>query len=422
MASYQVTLRGKAVNIVYQNGKQIYLPLAISVAPEHFNTSTENKSYDGRWVKQACANANDYNVIIGERLNELKSFCNRFFLDNKIHPSPESLKGFFKKGAAAQNTFANLWVQFAHYQGHKGSESVSLDRQAQYKLACRYLVEYNNHINIDTIDLAFYHGFKDFLQHKKKCGENRVGAFINILKAFLHWCIENDKTTLQERMVRKFKVKWARRDIVFNTAAELQKLLDVNLVTDADGKALPKDWDQIRDMYLLQALTGMRHSDASRELAWSIHNNMLRLRSQKTNTEITVPLRTEVQYLLSKYSEQRQPFPNIDIHHYNKIIKKIARLAGITQTVVIVHGRKGYKPGQRVDKCELMSTHVARATFICMMVENNIHTRKIMAMTGIKEEKTINHYAAVLQSSLGEEMEQLAQRSPLRITHLKKTA
>lgn len=430
MASYQIVLRGKAINIVYQHIRQQPIPLGVSVDAQYFNKPAKKKKVaEGKWIKSSCPDGDAINTIISDRLGELRSYVNRYLLDEKKYPEPESMAGFFKNVAAGPATFEKLWAQFTYYKAHCGDDSVGVDRIKQYGTAIKYLLEFKPHTLIDKIDVAYYHGFKDFLQKEKKCGENRIGSYVNIFKAFLHWAIENEKTSLQERLVRKFKVKWAQRDIIFHPVNELQLLFDVDIEAKCSAE---NKWKYLsrhvgflernRDAYLLQCFTGFRHSDARREVEWAIVNNFLRLTSVKTGIEITLPLRTEVLYLINKYSSQGLPFPSYENQPYNRAIRQVAELAGITDLYTFVHGRKQFKPGQTEPKFKALSSHVARATFICMMIEAGIHTRKIMAMTGIKEEKTINHYAAVLKSSLSNEMAMVEEKQGLRITHLAQTA
>ena len=68
--------------------------------------------------------------------------------------------------------------------------------------------------------------------------------------------------------------------------------------------------------------------------------------------------------------------------------------------MLIVKGFRKHKPGTIIRKYLIMSSHMARATFICQMISCDIQSKKIMKMTGITEEKTLDHYAEVVDQSL----------------------
>lgn len=412
MASYQLALRGKAVNIVYQHTKQIYLPVGISVQPDLFNPNAP----EGKWIARQHTDSHQLNILIAERLNEVKASVNRFFLDNHHYPPAHSLKGFFNRNKQDLNNLKTLWRMFELQKTHQGAQSVGVGRLQLYQLTLRYLLEYQPTATVNKIDVAFYSGFKHFLLSTKGCSENRVGAFINVLKTFLNWAIEGGHCTTAPHTVRKFKTTWNQRDIIFHPAEEIQMLFDVNL----------RDYPQLipaRDAYLIQCLTGLRYSDSRREYEWNITNGLIHLRAQKTRAEITIPIRTELALLLHSYTSANKPLPTFnDVQVYNRAIKRVAELAGITQYITLVHGRKAYRAGQRVRKCDILSSHNARATFICTLIDADIQSFKIMAMTGIKQVKTIDHYAAVVKKNLAGAMAQVEQRAPLRVSHIAKTA
>lgn len=406
MPTYKVFLRGKAVNILYQHKQQFAIPLQISVDPSDFQEKEE------KWIKKENPQSSDLNIIIIERLAELQRHVNRFFQEFKRYPKPKTLKGFFDKGRNGVFSFKDLWKEFGRYQTHKGDDSVGLARYSQYMTTCSHLLEYKPSTDINNIDLAYVDRFKEFLKTKKDSGVNNTKRHVTILKAFLNWAIENDRCSLREKDVRAFKAAEKECDIFFHPAHELQLLMDCDISEHPHLEV-------IKDDYLFQCFTGLRHSDIDSK-RWFDQGGFLRMAAEKNDEEVVIPIHTVVRYVLDKYAGCN--FPSLTNQQYNKGIKELGKLAKINNRIVIIKGKRKLLPGQAMPKYEVMTSHMARATFICSMIEANVHDTKIMKMTGIRKSETLKHYADVMDSTLTNDMALMEQRQNLRITHLQKVA
>lgn len=413
MPTYNIIQRKNAINIVYYHNKPIKLPIGLKVDPKHFIKTKDRTKTADRFIRPSHPDYEQLNAIINDRLSSLRSYCNRYFMDKNHYPTPASLRGFFKHGGQApqKSTFDKLWMDFIRHQTTRGYRPVSHGRAKHYLVALNHLKAYQPNITAEDLNSAFYNGFRRYLAATRS--QSSIDVMVSVVKTFIKWAIANGHSRVPVTDISTYRVDTHHRDVIWHPATELQALLDVDL---QPGSFL----DHARDMYLLQCFLGVRHSDLTPS-KWRIENGFIRKKAEKTDEEFTIPIRTEAAAILEKYSGSN-PLPVMTNACYNRAIKLVGQRAQLNQPVTMVRGRKKFKPGQQIPKYKLMSSHVARATFICSMIQANLQTWKIMKMTGIKSEATIRYYADVLDTDLSSEIAQVEQRQGLRITHIAKTA
>ena len=413
MPTYKVIQRNNAINIVYYNQKHIKLPIGLTVDPSHFVKHKKGQKVTDRFIKPSHPDFEALNAIINDRLSNLRSYCNRFFMDNNYYPKPNALRGFFKNNGqpVAKATFDTLWADFMRHQTTRGYKPVSYGRAKHYLVALKHLKAYRPDIAASDLNSTFYDGFRRYLSATRS--SSSIDVMVSVVKTFMKWAIANGHSKVPATDISTYRVDTHHRDVIWHPATELQALLDIELRA---GSFL----DHARDMYLLQCFLGVRHSDLTPD-KWRIENGFIRKKAEKTNEEFTIPIRSEAAAILQKYNENN-PLSVMTNACYNRAIKLVGQQAGLTQPVTMVRGRKKFTPGQRIPKYKLMSSHVARATFICSMIQANLQTWKIMKMTGIKSEATIRYYADVLDSDLSADIAQVEQRQGLRVSYIAKTA
>lgn len=406
MAAYKITLRGTAVYVSYYHKGRAMLPVGVTVPAKYFNVGAK----EGKWVKPDCPGAHDLNTTIQERLNELRTHCNRFFQNHHHYPAPKTLKGFFKRGKAPAGFF-DMFKQFIQHQTHKGAGSVGLRTMAAYNTTLSYLQQYNPALQMLDITPTFYDRFCHWLTNSKGLTRpGSVGMHIKVLKAFLNWLQVHHDVPVKKSTLQYFKAAKTKPEVHYHTGEELQKIIDANL-------SLLPHLEPVRDLYLILCFTGLRIGDF-KTARWEIYTDYIRRPAQKTSQAIVIPIRPETRAILDKYLKHGHPIPKISEKTLNNHLKALGRLAGITQPVVVVNGKRKWQPGAVVTKNLLMSTHMGRSTFICNQIESDIHFQKIMAQTGIKSYETLKHYAGVVDVELTKAMERVVEKQQLRITHL----
>ena len=159
---------------------------------------------------------------------------------------------------------------------------------------------------------------------------------------------------------------------------------------------LKKRWEKnTYYLYKLCVYTGLRWSDLMRLDSSYIRQNIIKMRTQKTNTYIEVPLVQEAIKILERYnyvissnliSNGRQ---NV---HLRNLLKRLPSFQGDTQKTIFKLG----KPIRSTVKLyELFTWHSSRRTFVSFCVRNGNTIDQIKLFLGWKTTETILHYMSV---------------------------
>lgn len=152
---------------------------------------------------------------------------------------------------------------------------------------------------------------------------------------------------------------------------------------------------EIRDMFLLECTTGQRVSDLSKIGAGMQEKDGLiyiTIVQEKTSSKIVVPIIFQIaKEILLRY---KSSLPNVGKDKINKNIKRIANAAGIEGTETISRHYNGEdKPSTtHHDRCELISTHTGRRTFVSLLALRGWNYEQIAKYTGHTNVKTVQGY------------------------------
>ena len=76
----------------------------------------------------------------------------------------------------------------------------------------------------------------------------------------------------------------------------------------------------------------------------------------------------------------------------NNHMKTLCRLAGITTEITIVSYHGENRIQETVSKCDKMSTHAGRRTFISLAIANGVPPQVVLKMTGKRTIKSLQVY------------------------------
>ncbi len=264
---------------------------------------------------------------------------------------------------------------------------------------------------IEEINSTFYKKFVSYLQReipqtdeqgnhifddnnnpvyiKKEFTQNTVGKHIRILKLMLN---EGD---FNEINTSSFKVFNEEVDSIYLNEDELKSIKEVNLTEHPH-------LDRARDQFLILAWTGSRYSELGKIVSSDIKDGFITYRQQKTNNKVTIPLHPVVVEILDKYNHNIPP--TISNQKFNKYIKEVGRLAGITTNQTDTKTIGGQLITNTIAKYELISSHTGRRSFCTNMYKRGLQTLMIMSISGHKTEKSFLKYIKVRQEEHAEMM------------------
>lgn len=247
-------------------------------------------------------------------------------------------------------------------------------------------------LTFDSINIAFYEQFKDYLLNDKKLLTNTFGKQIKTLKTFLHLASEKGIKTNPEYKSRLFKAAQEEVNHIYLTSEELEMVYAVNL-------SHKPYLDRVRDLFLIGCHTGLRFSDFTQlkkeNLEQKKEGYVFNVKTHKTGERIVVPVKPVVMQIWNKYEGQ---LPRaISNQKMNDYLKELGQIAGVDRTVIIKK-TSGKEVIEKVrPKYEFISTHTARRSFASNAFLSGIPAISIMKFTGHRTESSFMKYIKVTQ-------------------------
>lgn len=162
-----------------------------------------------------------------------------------------------------------------------------------------------------------------------------------------------------------------------------------NIIAEHDFSQ-SKSLETQRDIFIFHTLIGCRVSDLCRLTENDVINGAVEYIAQKTlkdrATTIRVPLNQRGLDLIEKYrgiDPQGRLFPFISQQKYNKAIKSIFTICGITRMVTILNAATGKEEKRPLN--ELASSHLARRTFVGNLYKKVKDPNLVGSLSGHKE-------------------------------------
>lgn len=362
----------------------------LRIAPKNWNSKTYRP-------RPSAPNSN----LITDKLNQLETAVTKFILEQQTSGqpvTPYNLKTFILSLAsphrAQVSDFLDFVQEFADNADKRTNPATGLrvsDKNIYlFKRLNKRLKEFadlrKHYYTFTEIDFTFYNDFTDFLRTKFNYSTNTIGQYIKALKTILTDATIKGKPTNPIYRSPKFKVITEESEQVYLSYSELEQMLN----TPLRGAS-----EQVRDMFIIGAYTGLRFSDFSRMTATAIQGQNIRLIQQKTGQAVTIPIHPIVAGIWYKY-KGNLPAP-ISVQKFNQYIKEVARLAGI-DTPITTHITKGGKRlTQTQPKYNLISTHTARRSFATNLFKSGFPSISIMQITGHRTEKAFLKYIKITQ-------------------------
>ena len=154
-----------------------------------------------------------------------------------------------------------------------------------------------------------------------------------------------------------------------------------------------------RGRFLIGAFTALRVSDFSRIEELNIKNNFIRIRTDKNDYPVVIPVHWVVREILDKGFNLAD---KIDDHTINTHVKKLCRSAGISGSVVLARFETGKRTEVVKEKCDWVTTHTARRSGATNMYKAGIPSISIMKITGHHTEKSFLKYIKITQEENAE--------------------
>jgi integrase len=241
-------------------------------------------------------------------------------------------------------------------------------------------------LTFDKTDLAFYNNLVAYCTADLNLSMNSIGNIIKNLKTFFHSAFEEGVHQNLIYRSRYFKKPSEESEAIYLSEEELYRIKTTILPN--------RHLDNVRDLFLLACYTGVRSQDYDKLNKRSLINGgtMLKVRTEKTDEEVIIPLHPVTKSILEKYNGTPRLISN---QKFNQYIKDVCRIVGLTETVTLTRTCGGKKIRISKPKCDFVSSHTARRSFATNAYKAGVPTLAIMAITGHRTEKVFLKYVKV---------------------------
>lgn len=296
--------------------------------------------------------------------------------------------------------FAEYWIK-NHSAQWRTSNKKFMDEslKKQYSKFIKILIEYESVIgeklqlrNIKIDDLNSFVEYLETESYQTSTIKRQIGRFRFFLNRALEHNIEVSKSFKQ----RIYFSDEEDFDGIYLNEQEIDLIIENDLSHDYDLNVAKQN-------FLIMLFTGLRCSDFMRLDTSNLESGFIKIKTKKTGANIVLPLHKTVKQILNDNFGNLPP--KLPMKEFNKSIKTICQLSGITN---VVFGKLFDKDAKRkkagyYEKWKLISSHVARKSMVSNL-KGKVSDETIMAIGGWSSVKMMQHYSKVTKTEHAENL------------------
>lgn len=371
---------------------QMSIILFANVRKKRFRYNTELKVFPSEWDdKRQRVKAKSRALLLNEMLDTCATYAAEYadkallrknvsqvefkqYLDvrlGKVEPVDDSFFGFltrFCKNAGKRTNGNGEFVKPKTVQKY----FLLLNALKEFERYKRKTVR-NYRITFDNFSMPIVDQFKVFLADEKCMSVNTIGRYLQNLRMIFGLAVQEGYEVGFDW--KSIKAKKEKVENIVLTEEELDRLADLDV---SDNERLRN----VRDMFLISAYSGFRHSDANNLTPNNINREkgLIRIHQIKTGGLVEVPLHKN---LLRVLDDRNFTLPHpVSSTNYNKYIKECCFLAGLDEKVEIKKVVGGKRLLKTYEKWQLVTSHTARRSFATNLYLRGMNEELIMSFTG----------------------------------------
>lgn len=251
----------------------------------------------------------------------------------------------------------------------------------------KVLYEFDSHMNFEKFNEEYLSNYQIFLEDKDH-KNSTLSKELSSLKSFLKWAKRKGYNKFSEFELFKPKIKNIQKKIIFLSQSELKRLREFEIPEES------KNLEKIRDVFLFQCFTGLRHSDVYNLKKANVKESYIEVTTIKTSENLIIELNKQSKKILEKYKdiEGEKALPVISNQKMNDYLKELAELAGINDLVTTTYYKGNVRFEETTPKYALLGTHAGRRTFVCNALALGIPPNIVMKWTGHSDYKSMKPY------------------------------
>lgn len=328
-----------------------------------------------------------YAKQINERLNSLAADTLALFYDytaEGIIPSLERFKKDWLARVMKEEAEVPGLIPFIHEVINERTRMNRPKGSIQiYSNCLGHLETYQKNkgksLNFENLTQAFLNDFTAYL-FSQGFSDSYSHKVISTLKMFVRLADSRGIYENSPLLKAKAEVKKREADKVYLNEVELRILANMQL----EGRLA-----NVRDLFLVGCLTGLRFSDYSHIKPENIQPiehagkkvECLVITTKKTQQKVILPLSNPLLRAILEKHGWKAP-KQISAQKFNDYVKEVCREAGFTQPIEINEFRAGRQEKRTLQKWELISSHTARRSFATNAFKAGMPAPDIMKFTG----------------------------------------
>ena len=384
------------------------------ISPEHWIKSERSQIGGGmaREDNSLGREINNTNKEINKALRRILLFCQDYMQlvnatnlqlsgSNKIELSPNSFKEYIESRIVGidylrrfnAEDFINDYISNKERDvnpstGRRLSSGTIYNHKNAFNRLREYVTSKRLRITWGLFNREFERGFTSWMTDKGYT-PNTIATQYSIIKV---WLTEaENRGLIEDRAFHHYKTGTHEVENIYLTEDEIKRLYELDLsdlVENGQSKIV-----ETRDLFIVSCWTGLRYSDLGSLPSINIEDEIITLRTHKTNTTVTIPLHPFVKEIYHKYGGTL-PKP-MDRGKAMTHIRRCARKAGITTPSTLYHTKGGIRVCKTKPKCDFIMNHTARRSFATNMYLKGVPSISIMSVTGHTTEANFMKYIKV---------------------------
>lgn len=395
-----------SITIEYnQAGKKKKFDTGVKVGQKYWDNT--NKKIKANGVK----NVSETNDTFTAKLKAVNDVIDRLTISNgNVPPSVAQLNAYYEAQSAPVLVEASQALPTAVADALGAYIKAQTDWQpltiktfstvneliGQFQQAKRTVWQLGSLTNADVEE------WQQWLMKIKGYKNSTLGKQVKRLKQFLKAMAQAETLNPNLKVasitpIHSMKVKSA---IVTLSAQEVMELHRLDLSNN------PR-LDRIKDSFLLQCFTGLRHSDVIRINKADIRHGFIKMPVQKTAGETTnIPVFAQATQIFDKYGYDLSVL-ELSNQKSNNGLKELFALPVVLETIPTLKNeirlpeeRGTVRKSHFVPRYTVITTHVGRKSFITMALQLNRPTHIVKEWSGHKSDSSFSRYVDAAQGQV----------------------
>ncbi len=373
------------------NGDRTDVAIQRTILPEHWNSERGCAVANTRFGKELNQCLDQIRLQVYQRHQEL--------LSRNLPVTAAALKGAYLNGLGEEDVHNLLDLYCEHNASLKSmiDKGVSRATYIRHETSRRNLERFLrdtyqlDDISLKEVNHVFIKEYETYLRTTRNCNNNSTVKYIKNFGKIIKEAINRD--WIQANPFRNIRFHLEEVDKPFLSKGELNKIMTREFAITRIA--------QVRDVFAFCCFTGLAFIDVktltAKDLQPGVDGNLwIRKQRNKSKQWAHIPILPDARLIIERYSSnprcQRKGvlLPVLSNQKMNAYLKEIADLCGIQKN---------------------LTTHCARHTFATTVtLANKISMESVSKMLGHSSLTMTQKYARILDSTIGQEMSQLAQR------------